>query len=83
MFPVLLRNAQNHLARLRKEIPGAAVNLEKQLGTIVSVLPPFLPKQQTLEAQGRFAIGFYHQSHARYTPRNQVGAQTESEGEPQ
>lgn len=83
IFPVLIRNAQNHLARLRKEMPGAAINLEKQVGSIVAKLPISLPKQQTLEAQGRFAIGFYHQSQARYTPRPIDGDHTASDGEVQ
>lgn len=83
VFPVLIRNAQNHLAKLRKAMPGAAINLEKQLGSIFETLPVSLPKQQTLEAQGRFAIGFYHQNQARYTPHRNDGEHTDSDGEVQ
>ncbi|MEM0955248.1 MAG: type I-C CRISPR-associated protein Cas8c/Csd1 [Pseudomonadota bacterium] len=67
IFPVLVRNAQHHLGRLRKDKPGAAVNLEKQINEIVDKLPPTFPKSLRIEAQGRFAIGYYHQSKARFS----------------
>lgn len=66
VFPVLLRNAQNHLARVRKDKPGLAVNLEKELGQIIDLLGPQFPRSLRIEAQGQFAIGYYHQSQARY-----------------
>ncbi|MDO5693116.1 MAG: type I-C CRISPR-associated protein Cas8c/Csd1 [Pseudomonadota bacterium] len=66
VFPVLLRNVQNHLARLRKDKPGIAVNLEKDLREIVGMLPTHFPKSLALQDQGRFAIGYYHQSEARF-----------------
>lgn len=66
IFPVLVRNAQHHLSRLRKDKPGAAVNLEKQINEIVDKLPPSFPKSLRIESQGRFAIGYYHQNKARF-----------------
>ncbi|WP_028079637.1 type I-C CRISPR-associated protein Cas8c/Csd1 [Solimonas soli] len=66
IFPVLLRNAQNHLSRLRKEKAGLAVTLEKEVGQIVNALPITLPRSLGIEAQGRFAIGYYHQIQARF-----------------
>ena len=70
IFPMLVRNAQHHLGRLRKDRPGAAVNLEKQINEIVDKLPPTFPKSLKIEAQGRFAIGYYHQSKSRFTSQN-------------
>jgi CRISPR-associated protein Csd1 len=61
VFPVLLRNAQSHFSKVRKEKPGLAVNLEKQTGAIMELLPAEFPKTLGLEEQGRFAIGYYHQ----------------------
>ena len=61
VFPVLVRNAQNHLGKVRKEKPGLAVNLEKQISGIVDCIDSSFPKSLGLEAQGRFAIGYYHQ----------------------
>lgn len=66
VFPVLLRNTQNHLGKLRKEKPGWAVNLEKDIREIVDGLPESFPRSLPIEDQGRFAIGYYHQSQARF-----------------
>src|SRR5690606_1362577 len=66
VFPVLLRNAQNHLAKLRKDKAGLAVNLEKEIGQIIELLSTRFPRSLLIEAQGRFAIGYYHQTQARF-----------------
>lgn len=66
VFPILLRNAQNHLSKLRKEKPGFAVNLEKDITEIIGGLPEAFPRSLPMEAQGQFAIGYYHQSQARF-----------------
>lgn len=60
VFPTLLRRSQHHLGKLRREKPGLAVNTEKLLQEVVTDLSRF-PKTMTLEAQGLFALGFYHQ----------------------
>ncbi len=83
IFPVLLRNAQNHLGKLRKGKPGLAVNLEKEIGQIIDALPPQFPRALPIKEQGRFAIGYYHQTQARFG-RNDIQAtdiDTDSEGE--
>ena len=61
VLPVLLRNAQSHFSKVRKEKPGLAVNLERQTDAIMALLPAAFPKTLGLEEQGRFAIGYYHQ----------------------
>jgi len=66
VFPVLVRTAQHHLSRLRKDKPGFAVNLEKEIGEIIDLLGPTFPKSLRIEAQGHFAIGYYHQTQARF-----------------
>jgi CRISPR-associated protein Csd1 len=73
VFPVLLRNAQNHLGRLRKDKPGLAVNIEKEIGEAIALLDSF-PRSLHIESQGNFAIGYYHQTQARFT-RNDAPAQ--------
>ncbi|VEF14344.1 type I-C CRISPR-associated protein Cas8c/Csd1 [Stutzerimonas stutzeri] len=67
VFPMLLRNTQNHLAKLRKDKPGLAVNLERDIAEIIGGLQSQFPRSLRLEDQGRFAIGYYHQSQARFT----------------
>ena len=76
VFPILLRNTQNHLSRLRKDKPGLAVNLERDIAEIIDGLHSQFPRSLRLEDQGRFAIGYYHQSHARFA-RNADTEQSE------
>jgi CRISPR-associated protein Csd1 len=75
VFPVLLRNAQHHLSRLRKDKPGFAVNLEKEIGETIDLLPAEFPRSLRIEAQGHFAIGYYHQTQARFARKD--GAQAD------
>lgn len=73
VFPVLLRNTQNHLGKLRKEKPGIAVNLERDIRDIVDGLSDHFPRSLRIEDQGRFAIGYYHQSQSRFTKGDTAG----------
>ena len=81
VFPVLLRNSQNHLGRLRKDKPGLAVTLERDIRDIVDGLSERFPRSLRIEDQGRFAIGYYHQTQARFT-KNGVATDT-TDSEPQ
>jgi len=81
IFPVLLRNAQNHLSKLRKEKAGLAVTLEREIGQIVDALGTTLPRSLRIEQQGQFAIGYYHQTQARFAGNDTDTTETESEGE--
>ncbi|HZH28048.1 MAG TPA: type I-C CRISPR-associated protein Cas8c/Csd1 [Azospirillaceae bacterium] len=67
VFPVLIRNAQSHLGKLRKE--GKGLWVEREIEEIANRLPPELPRSLRLEAQGRFAIGYYHQRKAQFAGR--------------
>lgn len=66
VFAYLLRNAQNHLGKLRKNKPGMYVNLSKELEEIMSKLPGTFPAILTPDQQGMFALGFYHQKAAAF-----------------
>jgi len=81
VFPILLRNAQNHLGKLRKDKPGFAVNLEKDITEIIGGLPEAFPRSLPIEAQGQFAIGYYHQSQARFQKATKDN-ETKPEGAP-
>jgi len=54
----LFRNAQFHLA---KAGGGIAENIRKDFEEITTALGCEFPPTLTLEEQGRFALGFYHQ----------------------
>lgn len=64
VFPLLLRGVQNHVGKLRKE--GKGIWIEREIGEIVDQLPAELPRSLKLDAQGRFAIGYYHQRQAQF-----------------
>lgn len=84
VFPLLLRNAQHHLSRLRKDKPGLAFKLETELGEIIDLLGTSFPRSLRLESQGRFAIGYYHESQARFSRLNdpdKTGIETAEEGD--
>lgn len=70
VFPLLLRNAQNHFAKLRKEGKGGlAHTMEAEIAAIVDGLNENLPRSLRIQDQGHFAIGYYHQSKARFAKR--------------
>lgn len=60
VFGTLIRGAQPHIAKLRKNKPGLAVLLEREMEDVLAAIPAFPPilpaKQQAL-----FALGYYHQ----------------------
>jgi len=64
-FPVLIRNAMNHLSTLRKN--GKAGGHEKRLEAIIAGVDVGLPRSLQMEDQARFAIGYYHQRAERFT----------------
>ena len=72
VFPVLLRNAQNHLSKLRKgdeKDKAVAGAIARNISEIVDGLEDSFPKSLFIEDQGRFAIGYYHQSQARFAKK--------------
>jgi len=73
VFPRLLRTYQHHLAKL--ENVGQKVNREKLLQEIMEKIDN-MPNHLGLEAQGLFAIGYYHQRTAFYTKHEVAGTNT-------
>jgi CRISPR-associated protein Csd1 len=59
-FPKLETLSRAHLKKLRRDNPGAAVRIEKEVRDLMARLTSF-PGQLSLEDQGRFVIGFHHQ----------------------
>ncbi|WP_415718961.1 type I-C CRISPR-associated protein Cas8c/Csd1 [Maridesulfovibrio sp.] len=70
-FPVILRNAQNGLAKIRKEKPGYAVNLDKSIQEILGEVDSQngFPAALNLEKQGMFILGYYQQKQYFFTPK--------------
>ncbi|ABC29593.1 conserved hypothetical protein [Hahella chejuensis KCTC 2396] len=70
IFPLLLRNAQHHLSKIRKEKVGLAKALERDVSEIIDGLGSSFPRSLRLDDQGCFAIGYYHQSHSRLNQKD-------------
>lgn len=68
-FPTLIRKYHNHISKLDRDKKGWAVIIEKNIGEIVDKLPSEFPNTLTIEDQGRFAIGYYHQRSLRFTKK--------------
>jgi len=72
VFPLLQRKATHHLARLRKDKPGLAVNLDKSIGEIFELADAdqFFAPALSAQRQALFAIGYYHQRNDFYRPKD-------------
>lgn len=64
-FGRLMKLSQNHISKLKHEKPGLAVLLDRQLQELCSFLNGF-PALFSLEEQGQFALGYYHQKQQDY-----------------
>jgi CRISPR-associated protein Csd1 len=60
VFGALIRGAQPHISKLRKNKPRLAVRLEQEIENVLAVLPTF-PPVLTVKQQALFALGYYHQ----------------------
>jgi CRISPR-associated protein Csd1 len=60
VFGTLLRGAQAHLGKLRREKRGLYVTIERQLEDVLSSLDSF-PPVFSLKEQAVFALGYYYQ----------------------
>jgi CRISPR-associated protein Csd1 len=65
VFPRLCRLGQHHLAKLDT---GHRIFREKQLGEVLSNLTVF-PRMLSLEDQGKFVLGYFHQTKDIYTSK--------------
>ena len=60
VFGMLVGDAQSHLSKLRKTKPGVHSAVQERLEEIMSSLGGY-PKTLTMERQGLFSLGYYHQ----------------------
>ena len=60
VYPQLMKLKNHHLAKLEK---GTTIYYERIIGEIIDGLDGsgLIPRQFSLEEQGRFAVGYYHQ----------------------
>ena len=63
IFPTLLKLSGSHLKKLKA---NSAVYYRQMLGDLMNRLDMKLPKTQSLEEQGTFILGYYHQTQKFY-----------------
>ena len=68
-FPTLLRLSQKHLRKLND---GLATYYDSQITELMAQLPESgFPARLSLPDQGKFAIGYYHQTQKRFAKKNE------------
>lgn len=68
-FPTLLRLSQKHLRKLND---GLATYYDSQITELMAQLPESgFPARLSLPDQGKFSIGYYHQTQKRFTKKNE------------
>ena len=68
VFPQLIKLAQAHLKKLGG---GLEVNYNKQIGDILAKFNQDYPASLNLYDQGIFQLGYYHQTQARFTKKEE------------
>ena len=63
VFPILLKLSNSHLKKLDT---GKAVWWSKQIGDLIERLGTDFPAHQSLQEQGAFILGYYHQTQKRF-----------------
>jgi CRISPR-associated protein Csd1 len=77
VFGRLLQGARPHLAKLRRDRKPTHDALQRRLEEVMVGLPSF-PRTLTLEQQGLFALGYWHQQAAERASRQQAMARREA-----
>ena len=67
-FPTLVKLAGSHLGKIERDRGGLARYLEGEMTELLDKLDS-LPKRLSLEQQGDFLLGYYHQTRKRYEKR--------------
>jgi CRISPR-associated protein Csd1 len=66
VFPRLCRLSQHHLAKLDT---GLRIHRERQFGEVINKLRNTFPRILSLDDQGKFVIGYFHQRQDLYTSK--------------
>ncbi len=71
VFPRLLKLSNSHMRVLKREKPGMYYSLTKQLEALMGKFTESFPKQLSIEEQGIFIIGYYHQLQKRFEKKEE------------
>lgn len=65
VFPILIKLKNSHIKKLEREKGGAKIYYEKQITMLMGKISEY-PKRLSLEKQGLFILGYYHQQQKKY-----------------
>jgi CRISPR-associated protein Csd1 len=72
-FGRLFNLHSKHFTKLRNEKPGLAINMDKELQELCKDIDiKSFPATFSLEAQGQFAIGYYHQRQKQFNTSEKI-----------
>ena len=69
VFPILLKLSNSHL---RKMDTGVSIYWSRQIGELTERLGTEFPAHLSLQEQGAFILGYYHQTQKRFEKKNTV-----------
>jgi CRISPR-associated protein Csd1 len=70
VFGRLMRGLQPHLSKLERDRKGAWVGLQRRMEEVTRDLGTF-PRTLTLQEQGLFALGYYHERARRFAGKTE------------
>lgn len=70
VFPVLIKLKNSHIRKLERQKEWKKTFYEKILTELTGKIAEF-PKRLTLEEQGQFILGYYHQVQKRYEKKEE------------
>ena len=71
VFPVLVKLKNSHMKKLERDKGGAKVYYEQLLTEIIGKMEDKFPNRLSLEEQGKFILGYYHQVQKKYEKREE------------
>ena len=70
VFPILIKLKNSHIRKIERQTEWKKKYFEKSLTELTGKIIEF-PKSLTLEEQGQFILGYYHQVQKRYEKKEE------------
>lgn len=70
VFPILMKLKNSHIRKIERQKEWKKIYFEKLLTELIGKISVY-PKRLTLEEQGRFILGYYHQVQKRYETKEE------------
>lgn len=72
VFPVLMKLKNSHIRKIESQKEGLKIYYERILTGLMGKLETY-PKRLNLEEQGKFILGYYHQTEKRFEKKEEKG----------